>query len=146
MSEHHGESEKKETSFWSSFKGIAIAIALLLFLIIIIVAVWPKSSSKNDDGGKTKKENLNKTPYSYTVPVEYSTNYGDPVFLPAGYDVTFIAKSTNEYCVKNKKHEACGVGDISGQLPGGHENTQGLWFKGEQAGSLDILLVKNDNL
>lgn len=138
------------TTFKKYLKTIGLSIIGLMILVVIFRSCYSSNKKSNADESTTsspqKTERGITQAFSYTVPVSYGTEYGEPVFLPSGYDVTFITHSTNEYCVKNKINEACGTGDISGKLPSGSENTQGMYFKGEKEGSLEILLVKNDNL
>ncbi len=152
MSDHatgHGGHEKKELSLIQTLKQIGVGILVLLIVVIVGSMVFKScypSDSKNGDAREGSKNESQAQPFSKTIEVSFGTSYGEPVYLPAGYNFNFIQKSGGKYCVKNSQTEVCGVGDISGKIPGGEHNTQGLWFKGEKEGSLEILLVKNNNL
>lgn len=126
-----------------------IGLGILGFIIIVVIFRSCFSSKKNNNDESTNRQKTEKgvtQAFSYTIPVYYGKTYGDTIFIPAGYDFSFIPKSSNEYCAKNKDSQACGVGDISTKLSFGAINTEGVQFKGEKEGSLEILLVKNNNL
>lgn len=152
MSDHaagHGGHEKKEFSLTKILKQIGVGILVLFIVIIIGSMVFRscyKSDSKNGDSSEGSKNESQAQPFSKTIEVSFGTSYGEPTYLPAGYDFSFLQKSGGEYCVKNSQGEYCGHGDVSSKIPGGAHNTEGLWFKGEKEGSLEILLVKNNNL
>ncbi len=137
--------DKKKESIWQSPMGIGLAIVGIILLIVLFRFLYPSSPTTDEEVTTSKQQKASVTAYSYTMHVDFSTAYGQTYYAPAGYNFNFV-NPTGEYCVKNIEGEACGVGDLSGQLSVGSVNTKGLWFKGEQAGSLDILLVKNDNL
>ncbi|MDQ5971606.1 MAG: hypothetical protein QG566_552 [Patescibacteria group bacterium] len=146
-SDSHGghDDHKPKESIWQSPIGIGLAIVGVILLIVIFRVLYPSSPTNGENSTNSKKEKISGAAYSYTMHVEFSTAYGKAYYPPAGYDFSFV-NPTGEYCAKNIDGESCGVGDLSGQLSVGSVNTKGLWFKGEQAGSLDILLVKNNNL
>ena len=152
MSDHgtgHGDHEKKEFSLFQTLKQIGVGILVLFIVVIVGSMVFKscyKSDPKNGDSSEESKKESVAQPFSTTIPVSFGTSYGEPVYLPGGYDFSFVQKSGGEYCAKNSQGEYCGHGDISSKIPAGTHNTEGLWFKGEKEGSLEILLVKNDKL
>lgn len=140
----HDKPKAKSTVLSWIIVMICSAILAIILFIVVVVAVWGVGQI-TVIAHDVKKE-LAPTPpqivslYEY-VEVNFSGEYGDIVYLPAGSMFAFL-NATEPYCCMNADgHTECGEisQDVSTQMGENNANTQ-LRFKSSngQNGSLKI--------